>query len=90
MDGAEPRLESSRVPIDHVKLPVADLDASRAFYSAALAPLGFRLVYDGVTSLGFGTGDGGANRQPIAQKTISAMFELQPFDKVIVDPNATK
>jgi len=28
------------VPIDHVKLPVGDLGASRAFYSAALAPLG--------------------------------------------------
>jgi catechol-2,3-dioxygenase len=25
------------LPIDHVKLPVADLDASRAFYYAAFA-----------------------------------------------------
>jgi len=30
------------VPIDHVNLPVEDLDASRAFYTAALAPFGAR------------------------------------------------
>lgn len=38
----------------------------------------------------FGTSDANTTRQPVAQKTISAMFELQPFDKVIVDPNASK
>jgi catechol 2,3-dioxygenase-like lactoylglutathione lyase family enzyme len=54
------------VPIDHVKLPIADLDASRAFYSAALAPFGYRLVYDGDESLGFGTGDGGDDNEPFA------------------------
>jgi len=59
-------LESARVPIDHVKLPVADLGASRAFYSAALEPFGYRLVYDGEESLGFGTGDGGDDNEPFA------------------------
>jgi catechol 2,3-dioxygenase-like lactoylglutathione lyase family enzyme len=54
------------VPVDHVKLPISDLDESRAFYSAALAPLGFRLVYDGEASLGFGTGDGGEDNEPFA------------------------
>ena len=54
------------MPIDHVKLPVADLRASRAFYSAALAPFGWRLVYDGEESLGFGTGDGGEDNEPLA------------------------
>jgi catechol 2,3-dioxygenase-like lactoylglutathione lyase family enzyme len=54
------------VPIDHVKLPVSDLDASRAFYSAALAPFGFRLVYDEEPSLGFGRGDGGEDDEPFA------------------------
>jgi catechol 2,3-dioxygenase-like lactoylglutathione lyase family enzyme len=54
------------VPVDHVKLPIADLDASRAFYSAALAPLGWKLVYDGEESLGFGTGDGGEDNEPFA------------------------
>ena len=54
------------MPIDHVNLPVSDLDASRLFYSAALEPLGFRLVYDGEGSLGFGRGDGGEDDEPIA------------------------
>ncbi len=30
-----------RVVIDHVKIGVSDLDRSRAFYTAALTPLGF-------------------------------------------------
>ena len=46
-----------RPRIDHVKLPVADLAASRAFYSAALAPLGYEMVYEGDVSLGFGRAD---------------------------------
>ena len=54
------------MPIDHVKLPVSDLDASRAFYAAALAPFGFRLVYDEAPSLGFGRGDGGEDDEPFA------------------------
>jgi catechol 2,3-dioxygenase-like lactoylglutathione lyase family enzyme len=41
------------MPIDHVKLPVSDLDTSRTFYSAALAPFGYRLVYDEEPTLGF-------------------------------------
>ena len=41
------------MPIDHVKLPVGDLDASRTFYTAALAPFGYKLVYDEESSLGF-------------------------------------
>jgi catechol 2,3-dioxygenase-like lactoylglutathione lyase family enzyme len=40
--------------LGHVKLPVSDLSASRAFYAEALAPLGFELVYDGPSSLGWG------------------------------------
>jgi catechol 2,3-dioxygenase-like lactoylglutathione lyase family enzyme len=54
------------VPIDHVKLPVADLGRSRAFYTAALAPFGYRLVWDTAPTLGFGTGDGGEDNEPIA------------------------
>jgi catechol 2,3-dioxygenase-like lactoylglutathione lyase family enzyme len=52
------------MPIDHVKLPVRDRDASRRFYSAALAPLGWRLVWDEEPTLGFGTGDGGEDNEP--------------------------
>jgi catechol 2,3-dioxygenase-like lactoylglutathione lyase family enzyme len=54
------------MPIDHVKLPVGDLDASRAFYAAALAPFGYTLVYEGEESVGFGTGDGGNDDEPFA------------------------
>jgi catechol 2,3-dioxygenase-like lactoylglutathione lyase family enzyme len=54
------------MPIDHVKLPVSDLEASRAFYTAALAPFGYKLVYDGEASLGFGAGDGGDDDEPFA------------------------
>jgi catechol 2,3-dioxygenase-like lactoylglutathione lyase family enzyme len=54
------------MPIDHVKLPVSDLDASRAFYSAALAPLGWKLVWDKVPTLGFGRGDGSDDDEPFA------------------------
>ncbi len=54
------------MPIDHVKLPVSNLGASRAFYGVALAPFGYRLVYDGDESLGFGIGDGGDDDEPFA------------------------
>ena len=58
------------MPIDHVKLPVASLDASRGFYRAALAPFGYRLVYDGERSLGFGVGDGGEDDEPFALEQV--------------------
>ena len=54
------------VPIDHVKLPVSDLDASRAFYTAALAPFGYELVYDEEPSLGFGLGGDVEDEEPVA------------------------
>jgi catechol 2,3-dioxygenase-like lactoylglutathione lyase family enzyme len=54
------------MPIDHVKLPVADLDASRAFYSAALAPFGYKLVWDEEPTLGFGRGDASDEDEPFA------------------------
>lgn len=54
------------MPIDHVKLPVADLHASRAFYTAALAPLGWKPVWDEAPTLGFGRGDGGEDDEPFA------------------------
>jgi catechol 2,3-dioxygenase-like lactoylglutathione lyase family enzyme len=55
-----------RRTIDHVKLPVSDLEASRQFYTAALAPFGYGLVYDGPRSLGWGAGDGGGADEPFA------------------------
>ena len=52
--------------LDHAKLPVVDLDVTRAIYSAALAPFGWRVVWDTAPTLGFGTGDGIDDDEPIA------------------------
>ena len=42
--------------IDHIKLHVADAERSRAFYEAALAPLGYRVVMEPVPGVvGMGT-----------------------------------
>jgi catechol 2,3-dioxygenase-like lactoylglutathione lyase family enzyme len=41
--------------LDHVVLLVGDMAASRRFYLAALAPLGFRLLYEDDACAGFGT-----------------------------------
>ena len=54
------------MPIDHAKLPVSDLDASRSFYSAALAPFGYVIVWDEEPTLGYGLGDGGDDDEPFA------------------------
>lgn len=39
---------------DHVSIGVADIARSRKFYDAALKPLGFSLLSDGESSLGYG------------------------------------
>jgi len=54
------------VPIDHAKLPVSDLAATREFYEAALKPLGYKVVWDTAPTLGLGTGDGGDDNEPIS------------------------
>jgi catechol 2,3-dioxygenase-like lactoylglutathione lyase family enzyme len=40
--------------IDHLKLYVADPAASRAFYEAALEPLGYRVLLDSGETVGMG------------------------------------
>jgi catechol 2,3-dioxygenase-like lactoylglutathione lyase family enzyme len=54
------------MPLDHVNIPVADLATSKAFYTAALAPFGYSLVYESESALGFGAGDGGEEDEPFA------------------------
>src|SRR5580700_10309767 len=39
---------------DHIMLKVKDLKASKRFYTAALAPLGFQVEYEGTGIVGFG------------------------------------
>jgi len=40
--------------INHVSIGVRDIAKARRFYDAALAPLGYTLLSDGETSLGYG------------------------------------
>lgn len=46
--------------IDHISLPVSDYETSKAFYTAALAPLGYRIVteFPGVCGMGAPGPDG--------------------------------
>lgn len=48
--------------IDHIGLAVTDITRSRAFYEAALKPLGYRFIHDATNEVGgtavmFGVGD---------------------------------
>jgi catechol 2,3-dioxygenase-like lactoylglutathione lyase family enzyme len=43
--------------LDHIGIPCSSYEKSKAFYTAALAPLGVRLVMEFGTSVGFGAGD---------------------------------
>jgi catechol 2,3-dioxygenase-like lactoylglutathione lyase family enzyme len=40
--------------LDHMNLLVSDLAKSKAFFSAALAPLGYQVIYDLEHAAGFG------------------------------------
>jgi Tfp pilus assembly protein PilX len=42
------------------------------------------------TAARFGTLTAGTAKTPLAQKTLSAMLEMQPFEKTIVDPEDSK
>ena len=42
--------------IDHVKLHVADAERSKAFYTAALGPLGYRVIMEPVAGVVVGMG----------------------------------
>lgn len=44
--------------LDHISLGCADLEASGAFYDAALAPLGFRRVFERNIGVAYGPGPG--------------------------------
>ena len=72
--GVESRVGLTKLFLDHLSLPVADVRASRRFYEAALAPLGILLTADHGDAFGFGPhGDeddfwivpGGPTRPPV-------------------------
>lgn len=54
---------------DHVSIGVSDIPRAKKFYDAALAPLGYKRLSDGDTSLGYGAkGVGlwiGAAKRPV-------------------------
>ncbi|MCI1642818.1 MAG: VOC family protein [Actinomyces sp.] len=50
--------------LDHIDVPVSDLGASKAFYEAALAPLGFRVLVETATSIGLGASPGSRGDDP--------------------------
>jgi catechol 2,3-dioxygenase-like lactoylglutathione lyase family enzyme len=44
--------------LDHVSLPVSDLERSKRFYEKALSPLGYRLIMEHhISGVGFGQSD---------------------------------
>lgn len=52
----KPKVSPVTTILDHVTLPVRDYARSKAFYTAALAPLGIELVMEFDTAGGFGAG----------------------------------
>jgi len=45
----------SRAVLDHVSLPVSDVERSKRFYEEALSPLGYRLIMEHhISGVGFG------------------------------------
>jgi len=54
MSTANPSIAAHPRPLGHVSIGARDLAVSRAFYTAALAPLGLGLVFEAPHCLGFG------------------------------------
>jgi hypothetical protein len=50
-----------KMPILHVSILVADLEASKAFYTSALAPLGYKVEMEFPGAVGYGTPNGKAD-----------------------------
>jgi catechol 2,3-dioxygenase-like lactoylglutathione lyase family enzyme len=48
--------------ISHVTLRVSDLEKSKKFFATALAPLGYKLLFEKETSAGFGQQDAKSSR----------------------------
>ena len=74
--------------LDHIGIDVGDLERSKAFYRAALAPLGYRLVKESErrTAAGFGVMDGaGKSTDPAGDFWIA---EGRPTPSVHVAFNA--
>ena len=75
---------------DHVSIGVADIERSKKFYNAALKPLGFTLLSDGESSLGYGDKGVqlwlGATNKPVKADLESGLhFCFSADDRAAVD-----
>jgi len=75
---------------DHVSIGVADIARSKKFYDAALRPLGFTLLSDGESSLGYGEKAVqlwlGATKRPVKADMDSGLhFCFTAKDRAAVD-----
>ena len=71
--------------LDHISLSVTDADRSKAFYTKALAPLGYKLVSEYAGGFGIGM-DGGSTvwaGQGPAQKPIAHLAFRAPDRKTV-------
>jgi catechol 2,3-dioxygenase-like lactoylglutathione lyase family enzyme len=60
--------------IDHLSLGVRDVKQSRAFYDAALAPLGYRRGFDRPTISGYGSSD----PHPLGEQALAFWIAEEP------------
>jgi catechol 2,3-dioxygenase-like lactoylglutathione lyase family enzyme len=75
---------------DHVSIGVADIARSKKFYDSALRPLGFTLLSDGESSLGYGEKAVqlwlGATKKPVKADMDSGLhFCFAAKDRAAVD-----
>ncbi len=75
---------------DHVSIGVSDIERSKKFYNAALKPLGFTLLSDGESSLGYGDKGVqlwlGATNKPVKADLESGLhFCFSADDRAAVD-----
>src|SRR4051794_22512788 len=74
-----------RAMIDHLKLHVRDVERSRAFYEAALAPLGYRLMLEpapGVVGMGAERPDFWLALDPASTSVAHVAFRVDRTDRV--------
>jgi catechol 2,3-dioxygenase-like lactoylglutathione lyase family enzyme len=66
--------------LDHIGIIVSDLARSRSFYTAALEPLGYRVMKDASGSVGFGVPEGsGRSLDPGGDFWISQGIPQRPL-----------
>jgi catechol 2,3-dioxygenase-like lactoylglutathione lyase family enzyme len=71
--------------INHLGFGVSDLAASKAFFAASLAPLGYSIVADGSEGVGIGPGRPVIWLAPATDKTEHLHFAFDTDDRAVVD-----